>query len=918
VLSFARTKIQPPQPRRGSVLARPALDARLRHALLNQSLVLLCAPAGFGKTSALAHQITELPAGTALAWVSCDTEDSPLQLLRCMVAALEPFDLPWRSEPDALMAGVSRADPPAVRQRALRATTAELINALDACDVPHGVIVADDLQRVEHAEVFEFLAQLLERFTPRWTLVIATRHEPPLPLARLRARGELAEFRAADLQFTLDEAKALAERAGVAAPLAASLHERTQGWPAGFKLALNVVTHAPSPRSDSLATLGPAIDRQVFDFLASEVVDRLPAALRDFLMSCAVLRELTASRCAALTGDPQAALRLEQIESAGLFVDTIDGPELTLRLHDLFRNALQQRLTREAPQRLPELYARAAATEPDAARRVNYLLRAERADEAALVLRDHAPALLTQGAVSVVGRLAEQFPPAAAASSALAHVRGLLAWARWDFEAMSAAMRAAEAGYRQAHDDAHADLALGYLAVAQNALGRSDQIDARLLALNGEHLGLETRLMVLLARLWNALDQGPHDSAGPLLDQMLDLLEGTSDQALWYRGYPLPRLNGLPGTARALDRYVAGALRLTGEAPTPLRALAYAQRALREVWQGRFDAARESLAAARADSLWLGEPPNVRGTLQLAGTLVATLLGEREAALAQAERMVAEHPPQRGPWSQAVHRFYAARTAAAFDERRALDEHLQAIERLRDRIPAVIDGLLIPLQAQRAWLAGERDHAVASWRRALAQEACIERVGSGVESRLRLAAALLEADHDNAAREVLVPAAASVAGDAGWAGVLYARQVLPLLASCAQAGRLGAELGPVVLRWQSVAGGSRPPHEQRAEGSSSQPVPLDAAAPAPRERPAHGTASAPKAAAANAAAHLSAREAEVLARMAAGDSNKVIARAFDLSPHTVKRHVANILDKLGLRSRGQAAAWYHSNVSNVQ
>jgi uncharacterized protein YcbX len=112
---------------------------------------------------------------------------------------------------------------------------------------------------------------------------------------------------------------------------------------------------------------------------------------------------------------------------------------------------------------------------------------------------------------------------------------------------------------------------------------------------------------------------------------MLDLLETSGGPVVPRPPLPSPEH---AGTARALERYVAGAMRLTADTPTPLRALALTQRAMRELWSGHFDAAAAALAAARADSVWLGEPPNVRGTLQLIDTLTATLAGQRGSTLA--------------------------------------------------------------------------------------------------------------------------------------------------------------------------------------------------------------------------------------------------------------------------------------------
>ena len=529
-------------------------------------------------------------------------------------------------------------------------------------------------------------------------------------------------------------------------------------------------------------------------------------------------------------------------------------------------------------------------------RRIGYLLRAGDFDAAARVLCADTPGLLTQGALPSVARLLEQFPRDwADASPALQQVRGLLSWARWDFEAMHDAMQRAQASYLAVGDTVHARLALAYRSVALNALGRNEQISPRLAELRREPLGTEARVIVLLACLWHALDLGALQRVGPLLEALQDLLDASSDHSLWYRAHPIPRLNGLPGTARVLDRYVDGVLKLTADAPTPLRAMALAQRALRELWSGRFDDAEAALAIAHADARWLGQPPNVKGVLQLIDALVATLRGRRAAALEAARVLVDEHPPQRGPWSLAGNLFYAARVAGAFDDLPALREHLARLETLRDRVPVSMTRLLRPLQGLRAALEGDHDEAIGAWREAVALEQVTDRLGSAVEFRLRLAAALVTRGDDAAAIDIVTPVAAAVASHAGIGGVLFARSAVAILAQAARGGRLGADLPPILLAWQAMA--------------VAGPV-------APRTGPAVPSADAAAqrgAGPGREAAVLSERERDVLERIAAGDSNKLIARAFELSPHTVKRHVANILDKLDLRSRGQAAAWFRQH-----
>ena len=184
---FALAKIQPPRPRVG-LIERPRLEQALGRALLEQRLVLLVAPAGYGKTAALTRQIRQLPESTALAWVCADEDDHLQRFLACLCTALEPYDLPWRMAPDAL---------PTLAQseRGLRDVATELVNALAASELPRGLFVLDDLHRITDPRVFELLQGLIERLPEHWAVVSASLTEPALSQTRLRVASELAEFR---------------------------------------------------------------------------------------------------------------------------------------------------------------------------------------------------------------------------------------------------------------------------------------------------------------------------------------------------------------------------------------------------------------------------------------------------------------------------------------------------------------------------------------------------------------------------------------------------------------------------------------------------------------------------------------------------------------------------------------------------
>jgi LuxR family maltose regulon positive regulatory protein len=370
--SFALTKIQPPRVR-ASLIARASLEEQMKAAALARRLVLVAAPAGFGKTAALTRLIENLRGSASVAWISADVDDDPLGLLACLIAALEPLDPPWRTDPEALIAaaGGSRTDRHSV--------ATQLLNVLAACDVDRGLIVVDDAHRISDPGVFEFIDVLLERLPPHWGFVVASRTDPPLAsLARLRAHGELAEFRQRELRFTLDDVRALLPAAETRTPLdreatSQRLYQRTHGWAVGLRLAVNGIVSG----HDAQAIIADTVnDRHVFDYLLNEVLGELLLPLRCFLLRCSVLDELTAGRCAAVAADPRAAEWLEEIERRGLFVSVLQGAETTLRLHDLFRDFLRDRVRREMADELPELYRRAAAGESDLLRKIGFLVGA--------------------------------------------------------------------------------------------------------------------------------------------------------------------------------------------------------------------------------------------------------------------------------------------------------------------------------------------------------------------------------------------------------------------------------------------------------------------------------------------------------------------------------------------------------------
>jgi LuxR family transcriptional regulator, maltose regulon positive regulatory protein len=356
------TKLHIPPVRRARV-ARPRLFERL-DAGRRHKLTLVSAPAGFGKTTLLSVWAQDRAPEPRVAWLTLDAgDDDPTRFLAYLVAALQTV------APDVGRGALalSRAPQPPPLESALTA----LVNAVAALPEPL-TLVLDDYHLVSARPVHDALAFLVEHLPANLHLVIATRADPPLPLARLRGRGQLIELRQADLRFTRPEAAAfLAQTMGLALapPEIEALAERTEGWVAGLQMA--ALTLVPSGAGESgieTARLVQALtgsQRYILDYLMQEVLERQPPAVQTFLLHTALLERLSAPLCDAVLGreaDGQAAqATLEDLERANLFIVPLDHERRWYRYHHLFADLLRQRLGQVCPDRIPALHRRASA-----------------------------------------------------------------------------------------------------------------------------------------------------------------------------------------------------------------------------------------------------------------------------------------------------------------------------------------------------------------------------------------------------------------------------------------------------------------------------------------------------------------------------------------------------------------------------
>ncbi len=330
------TKLYIP-PSRRSVVLRPRLVERLNEGLAaGNKLTLVSAPAGSGKTTLIGEWVAGC--GRAAAWLSLDEGDSdPSRFLTYLIAALQAV-APGIG--DGVLTVLSSPQPPP-----LESTLTALLNDISA--IPSDVVlVLDDYHVLDARPVDEALAFLVEHLPPQLHLVIATREDPALPLARLRARGQLTELRGADLRFTQSEAAEFLTQVmnlELSTDEIAALDTRTEGWIAGLQLAaLSLQGRADAP---SFIASFAGSDRFVLDYLVEEVLQRQSEFVQTFLLRTSILDRLCGQLCDAVMLDASASGQgtLEYIERANLFIVALDNERRWFRYHHLFAELLRQR-----------------------------------------------------------------------------------------------------------------------------------------------------------------------------------------------------------------------------------------------------------------------------------------------------------------------------------------------------------------------------------------------------------------------------------------------------------------------------------------------------------------------------------------------------------------------------------------------
>lgn len=876
---LVRTKLLPPLPG-NQIIARPRLHAAVENALFSRAVTLICAPAGYGKTT-LASQWARTG---RCAWLSLDEyDDEPDRFFQSILAALQ------RLAP-ACGANLAGGLPETLdRQSWVRLFVGNLVNAvLEVLPDPF-VLALDDLHQVTQPLIYQGLDYLLQHRPPQMHLLITTRQEPPLALARLRAQGQLMELRLGNLRFTQAEADAFLNHAmqlNLDASDLAAMYGRSEGWPAGLRLLADALaeTVQEAARAAWFDELRRA-DRLVFDYLAEEVLNRQPPDLRTFLLETSILAELTPGRCQAVTGRLEAGRWLEELFRRNLFlvqVGDIDPaspavvPQAAYRYHALFAKFLRQRLESEAPGRVKELHARAAQAETVPERAIAHYLAAGLWQPAAIWIDEHGPDLLVSGRLSLLQRWIETIPqPERSAYPRLDWLLGVCSVQQGDHQAALPSLESAAQDFETAGDERGRGDALALLvstAFLEGDLKRAAELIPQGLA---HPLSPHAHIQLLMARSWIALLDGRFTPAAYDLDVALAVAESAraAEAYMVLSFYLKPMHAVLPDGIEKIERFCRQAAAYLDDRPSPLRMALGELETFLHLWRGRLPEARQQgertlrMLADQGGYVFLGADTAMYVAFALAGQ---RQVDAAQAVLQRAIDRAADLPlEQMGlPTFLYLQALFAWQAGCLFDGPARLAR--------MEKLPADI----FP------------DHAVL---RLLLSGlvALVERRYQPAEQALRQAVALQKREPVSrltANAPVLLAYLLLETGRPAEALAAFS----PLLAECQRndcAGEIVKEGRTVIpLLRLAVARGVQAPyagHLLSLLGETAGPEPISL--------PENGSV-------------LTGREVEVLRLLAAGCSNRAIGERLVISQPTVKTHIAHLMQKLGVTSRTQVVA----------
>lgn len=623
------TKLRPPLLRK-DVIQRKQLLAALQDAVISHPLTLVSAPAGYGKTTLLMSLIDTYPE-LLTAWLSLDEEDNdPVQFLSAIIAAVQRTVPACGARAQVLL--TSLPNPGAEARRIIGTLVNDILDTLPgSC-----ILILEDLHLVTEPAVYVALDYFLEHLPPQMHIVVTSRYDPPLPLARLRARGQLAEVRLHDMRLTPDEAAAFLNdqfRLGLTREELSTLYTVTEGWAAGLRLLANSLAEIP-PSAGRTAFITRLPGTHVFDFLADEVLAHQDATVRSFLLETSILSELVPELCQAVTGRADAAAILDDAYRRNLFLVAVDEAGTTYRYHHLFAEFLRRRLVQEMPERVAELHRRAAEAETIPARAVSHYLAVGLWKEAAKTIEQVGEQLLDNGILHTLRAWIESFPSSVREMHPrLIYFLGICALHRGDLEKAWSLLERSRRGFEMAGDDAgQGEALLGLVDVAsqQHDYQRQAVFIGQALALP---LPPHGRVHLLMALVWQSINEGNWEKADVDLDEALRITLESGEARTF--GFLAPILRAhvallASGTER-LERYCRQVLARFGEGIGPVQAGAHSLLGYINFLHGRLDEALKEAERARDFNQQLGGFPFLDGEIDLVLTAAYSARGDHAA-----------------------------------------------------------------------------------------------------------------------------------------------------------------------------------------------------------------------------------------------------------------------------------------------